>query len=372
MAVSTESSALSTEQEYAVAAIRQRLAKDGKDFWLNGPAGTGKTTVAQFVAKSLPGCTVCAPTGKACEVLSRKGIAAQTLHSWLYRFEGLERGEDGRERPIFAAKRTAKARFLIVDEASMLTRTIHRDIRGKGIPTLYLGDEAQLPPVESQSVERLSNADYTLTEIHRQAAGSPIIQLAHCIRRGGSIFSPHDGIDIEAVCDSDEIAARILGGIDRVIVRTNRSRVLINQSVRKLLGRAGVLEPGDEVICLANNYASGFINGQSFTVRKIISEDKATVFAELMPDCGGSAVFAQMLKAQFGRQQKLSEPGGASLFDYGWAITGHKAQGSQWRHVGVLAFGPASDMRRWDYTAVTRAQEKLTLFRYVPKSEGRK
>lgn len=358
MAVLSEST-LSDDQLQAVQVVSDLLDR-GQDATLNGAAGTGKSTVIQYLAGQWYDVLVCTPTGKACEVLGRKGIEAKTLHSWLYTFKGL----DEKQRPKFASKRTTRPARLIVDEASMLTESIYREIKSKGIPTLYVGDDAQLPPVHGEPPKILSQPDYTLTEIHRQAAGSPIIQLAHQVRSGGSIFG-HPDIEIQRVTDSDEIAARVLGGIDRVIVRTNKARVVVNQSVRLLLGRKRILQAGDEVICLANDYSCGVLNGQLFTVRQVLSEQHKTITAELTPEFEGQSLLVRMLKAQFNSEQRLQAPSGVGLFDYGWAITGHKAQGSQWNHVGVLPAGLTSDQQRWDYTAVTRAQNTLTLFRYV-------
>lgn len=184
---------LTPSQSDAARAAVTTLAR-GAPFLLAGAAGTGKTTVAVQVIASLlaKGLRIAAsaPTHAAARILARKLQAAAldvsfcgTIHSLL----GLSPSSDDAVRRL---RRTGENRatdfdVIVLDEASMVGRDLQAEIDALAPPAvLYLGDNAQLPPVmeiEAPIFSRdISRAE--LREIIRQGRGNPIIAAATAIR----------------------------------------------------------------------------------------------------------------------------------------------------------------------------------------------
>lgn len=178
-------SALTPEQHAAVAAIEAAIAK-GEHFTLKGAAGTGKSTVAAYIARSHKGALLCAPTGKASSVLRAKtGLDATTVHSAFYKFVETVTREGEPPRLVFLPAHppgSLRGKLLLLDECSMISREVARDILATGVTIISIGDDAQLPPVEGAAF--FTEASFTLTEVHRQALSSPIIRQAHRVRAG--------------------------------------------------------------------------------------------------------------------------------------------------------------------------------------------
>src|SRR5262249_31360911 len=161
---------LTDEQQKAVAAIEQAI-RDGSTFALHGLAGTGKTTVAAHVARSREGAYLCALTGKAASVLSRKtGLAATTVHRAFYRFVRAVEREGERARLVFRPAHdpgSLKGDVLLLDECSMIDQKTAADIMATGITVVAIGDPGQLPPINGDPF--FTQASFTLQEVHRQA-----------------------------------------------------------------------------------------------------------------------------------------------------------------------------------------------------------
>lgn len=356
---------LSEEQKAAVSAATGAV-RNRQEFVLTGLAGTGKSVVLAALHQNLidegvkP--IVVAPTAKAALVLTAKGLPASTIHSFAYTFAGTRKDENDETQPVFWEK-SFGANCLLVDEASMVGSRVVNHLRSQCDAIVWVGDHGQLPPVKAENPRLFENPDFTLTQIHRQAAGNPIIAYSRRMRNRESMQSPHDGIDHHMVRDHEHIA-RIAAerGIDQLICATNDHRVSMNQTVRRLAGRGEQPEPGDRVVCLHNNHRVGVFNGEQYIIEDVIGVDDRTV--QLVID--GKVIEARL--DQFNNPAKI-DTGELDvyqcLFDFGNAITCHKAQGSQWDHVGVVSHGYRcfrGDAPRWSYTAVTRAAEQLTIF----------
>jgi exodeoxyribonuclease-5 len=153
-----------------------------------------------------------------------------------------------------------------------------------------------------------------------------------------------------------------------VLTGYNRSRVKLNQGIRQLLGfETPTPSQGDRVICLKNNHRENIFNGMMGTVLDV-TEGSVDGFkyydAEIELDEEDYSYFGKVAFEQFGQQSTLSTvPEGIDLFDFGYALTVHKAQGSQAKRVVLFEerFSRMDDetWRRWLYTAVTRAMEEL-------------
>ncbi len=355
---------------------------------VGGYAGTGKTTLIGYLRMQLhktnPKLTVafCSYTGKATQVLSQKlkeskavlkGDSVGTIHSLIY---SALTDDDGK---ILGWERKEKDKFkhglIIVDEASMVQREVWDDLLSYGVPILAVGDHGQLPPIGSQ-FNLMENPELRLEEIFRQQEGNPIIRLSMLARKEGEIPYGLYGRGVKKIKRSDPDTQEFLGDLfmsfnDELLVLTgyNHTRVKINTAIRQLLEyESHQPRPGDRVICLRNNHKQKIYNGMQGTINSIeLKEDKSGKFyeADIQFD-GNEGLFNGQLSAeQFGQQSTLRDDRreGIDLFDYGYAITVHKAQGSQADTVVVFEerFSKMDDdmWRRWLYTAVTRAKENL-------------
>jgi exodeoxyribonuclease V len=359
-----------SQREVADALISSRSAR----MTLAGLAGTGKTTVSHYVYKEWvrQGLDVCvlAPSAKAAMVLRRKGVPATTIHSAIYRYRGQFEAWDGSVELIF--KDNKSGRFcdrLIIDETSMVTCRQRDDIQERDIPSLWVGDPGQLKPVKSKPNGLLTRPDYTLTEIHRQAAGNPIIQFAYKMRRGEGLSTRHPGINHVSVSGKGPtvVASAMLDrNIDRLIVRRNDQRVAVNKSYRAILDRKGLVDVGDELICLMNNPYLGIVNGEIFAVEEVYERFPVYTTVRVASLDLGTRHTLSVWNDQFGQERTIGEGIDQcfALMDHAYAITCHKAQGSGWRSVGVASKGSdgQDDSKEWAYTAVTRAEEELTVF----------
>ncbi|MBB3998497.1 ATP-dependent DNA helicase [Aureimonas pseudogalii] len=370
----------SPQQDEALVRVADWLARgDQPIFRLFGYAGTGKTTLARHFAEGVEGgVQFAAFTGKAAQVLRSKGAkSAKTLHSLIYRPRGEETAEDegtgtARVSPTFSLNRqspVAKAKLIVVDECSMVDEALGRDLLSFGTPILVLGDPGQLPPISGGGFFTEAEPDFLLTEIHRQARDNPILALALDAREGREIrLGDHGSAKVisKRDVDRDEVLAA-----DQVLVGTNRTRRLYNNRLRELKGFTGALpQSGDKLVCLRNDPAKGLLNGSLWQVMTASPETvKPGTNLIVKPDdddIDKGAAKIKLLKEAF--ENPAAEIAWATKkryddFDYGYALTVHKAQGSQWNHVMLFdeSWAFKDTRERWLYTAITRAAEKLTI-----------
>ena len=373
---------LSPQQDAALKSV-SRWLKAGKPqvFRLFGYAGTGKTTLARYFAEHVDGSVQFAAfTGKAAQVLRSKGaVNARTIHSLIYRPRGEEAVADeatGKTsiNPTFSLNRhspIAKAKLVIIDECSMVDEQLGRDLLSIGTPVLVLGDPAQLPPISGGGFFTEHEPDHLLTEIHRQARDNPIIQLALDVREGREFMRGDYGT--AKVIGREDVNQDLVLAADQVLVGTNRTRRRYNQRLRELKGfSADYPQAGDKLVCLRNDPAKGLLNGSLW---KVMTSSRETVKPGINllvspeeddPDRGVSKI--KLLKAAFedpDAEIPWSTKKRYDDFDYGYALTVHKAQGSQWDDVVLFdeSFAFRDTRQRWLYTAITRAAKTLTIVR---------
>lgn len=336
-----------------------------QSFYLAGYAGTGKTTLAQHLAQDVKKAEFAAFTGKAALMLRSKGCpGARTIHSLIYSID--EHGPDptwriNRDSPV------ADADLIVVDEVSMVDPELGRDLLSFGKPVLVLGDPAQLPPVRGEGFFTSSDPDFMLTEVHRQARDNPIIAMSMEIREGGRLERGTRG-ESRVIGRSDLEQGRVLGA-DQVIVGKNLTRRRYNDRIRTLLEMEGDFLPGDRVVALRNNRDKGLLNGGIWQVEEIIEQVSKTTRMQISPlDAGTSANWRRVRTHHAwieGTEASLhwKEARKYDPFDYAYALTCHKAQGSQWDD--VVVFDESGTFRenadRWLYTAITRAAETVTV-----------
>ncbi len=370
----------SPQQDQALVEVNRWIKSgDTQLFRLFGYAGTGKTTLARHLADGVDGDVLFAAfTGKAAQVLRSKGAAkASTIHSLIYRPRGEETVEDeetGKKNvlPMFSLNRqsaVSKASLIIIDECSMVDEELGRDLMSFGTPILVLGDPGQLPPVSGGGFFTEHEPDILLEEVHRQARDNPIIDIAQTVREGGEIMYGDYGSTAKIISKSEVTSKHVLNA-DQVLVGTNRTRRSYNLRLRELKGFDGPLPAaGDKLVCLRNDNVKGLLNGSLWQVTSAPRTVKQSMNLLVRAEDEGierNSAKIKLLKAVF------EEPGVEipwqmrrrhDDFDYGYALTVHKAQGSQWDEVVLFdeSYAFREHRQRWLYTAVTRAAERLTI-----------
>jgi exodeoxyribonuclease-5 len=157
------------------------------------------------------------------------------------------------------------AALIVMDECSMISTDTMNDIMLFGVPVLLQGDRYQLPPVGGKSWFLGKKADFTLTQVHRQAADSPIIYLATLAREGKPLPVGYHG---DCLVTRERVNEHAVEA-EQIILGTHQRRWAVNDLVRKLKGFTSQFpEPGERVICRHNDKRVGVMNGEQFTVRK--------------------------------------------------------------------------------------------------------
>jgi exodeoxyribonuclease-5 len=368
---------------------------------LGGYAGTGKTTLVAYLRLKLrefddeARVAFCAYTGKAARVLQeklkeqkvpRRRDSVSTIHSLIYT---AEEGAGG--APVWTLKEELERDLIIVDEASMVDEAVWRDLLSFGIPVLAVGDHGQLPPVGSE-FNLMAEPMIRLERIYRQAADSPIIEMATLARATGELpvreygagvrkldrAAPETGLIVQEFLESWRPELLVLCGY-------NKTRQQLNAAIRAARDVESP-EPasGDQVVCLRNNRRARVYNGMTGRIRYCVpapahlDPERRWYEAEIALDGEDYGFSGYILREQFGTAETVKRPplapGGqpGDLWDFGYALTVHKAQGSQADRVLVFEERfPRStdeDWRRWLYTAVTRAVTELTVIGPDPES----
>ena len=349
---------LTTEQQAAVD-MAVKSVKDKKPvFRLGGYAGTGKTTVARHIVEELKGCMPCAFTGKAAYRLTQKGIHAQTIHKTIY---------DCRDGKTFTRKPYVDGDWFLIDEGSMVSAPIWNDLLSYGKPIVMLGDPGQLEPV-GKDPRLMHKADVVLDQIHRQAEGNGIIQFATDIRLDKFWLDPNiEYTDEVELHHGENPTVRNLRWADIILCGFNATRMKMNKVIRSTRGHTGLLNPGEKIIVLNNNRDFGVFNGQILTVESLSNDKGRTVTAKCVNDEGWK-VEMPLYKEQFGHKsidaRGIADSSTMVLADYGYCITVHKSQGSEWDKVLVIdeQLEKCWEAKRWRYTAITRAAKELKYY----------
>jgi len=355
---------LTPEQHHAVNLIKKWFTSSHKKtpFILAGLAGTGKTTIIKHITNDLEikdyQIRYCAFTGKAALVMKSKGMLATTIHSLIY-----EPRTDEMKKVKFVRKSNlgADVRLIICDESSMIGKVIQGDLESYSIPILYVGDHGQLPPVGDDVTNLMFNPNFRLETIHRQALDNPIIWIANQARKGKFIEYGKYGSTVFKTTAS-KIGIDALKIADQIICGKNISRKNINKQMRDYYGFISEYpQVNDKLICLKNNSQNGLVNGMTGTC---MSFDESKFRMDFMSDEGDNyddlIVDYNIFKGT--KSDKYNKM--IDQFDFGYCITCHKSQGSQYNNVIVYEerLGFDKEMHnRWLYTSITRAAEKLII-----------
>jgi len=362
------------DQRKAIDLVNTWLTKKDKQiFRLFGYAGTGKSTIAKHLVEGFKG-QICYGSfmAKAALVMRHKGMPASTLHSLTYTVE--PPGEENGWQLKFHLNHDSelrRAKLLVVDEVSTVGSVLGKDIQSFGIPILVLGDPGQLPPIDGAGYFTEQPPDMMLTEPHRFARDNPIIDIATRIRKMEEV--PRRAYGDSSHIPKKDFRPNMLDGDVQLIVGMNKTRRIYNRIIRDRKDFSGVIpQKGETLICLKNDYDYGLFNGLAVTVDKVIS-DSDPVKLSIKSEEHTNPFIVPMARDYF---TEYVRPGTLNLvelykikdlthFDFGYAITCHKALGSQWPEVCVYYDGMYSGdktlQRRWLYTGVTRAENRVML-----------
>ena len=391
---------LTEKQEKGLETILTRYNLGLKYTTISGYAGTGKSTLVKFAIAALgvreDRVAYATFTGKAAEVLRKKGnTGACTLHKLLY---------DHFPKPgggfIRKPKTSLDYDVVVVDEVSMAPKSMIDMLLSHKVYVIFLGDPFQLPQInKDESHDILENAHIFLDEVMRQAAESEIIQISMKIRNGEPIDFMK-GKEV-IIIPKSELVEGHLTWADQILCGTNATRENINRQMREIYGFSGLPQDGEKMICLRNywddcadngdalvNGTTGILRNPFETFRMIpnyipIDNHRMDVIQGDFVTSDGSTFNSVEMDKKFlidgvkcitdgkilFRLGKLKNKIGDIVpreFAFGYAITTHKAQGSEWDKVLVIEEKfpfPKEEHARWLYTAVTRASEKLVLVR---------
>jgi len=380
---------LSQDQKYALESLTDWWKSDDRAAYitLGGYAGTGKTTLISVFRDQLHKenqtlrVAFCSFTGKATRVLKSKLTeinaifpkdSVSTIHALIY--SPVTNSKD--EIISWDRKKDIEADLIVIDEASMVDYDLWRDLTSYKKPIVAVGDHGQLPPING-NFNLMKEPQVRLSEIHRQAKDNPIIELSIMAREKGEIPFGKFGDGVKKMARNDSEAQEMVGEKMRyftpdtlILCGYNNTRVRLNKYIRQNLEFEGEIpKPKDRVICLRNNHQKEIYNGMLGTIKEIAVENNEWYKAKIEMDDDGYIYNGSIFAAQFNNNQSLNftkERGSSvkgDLFDFGYALTVHKAQGSQAKRVILFEerFKQMDDemWRRWLYTAVTRASEEL-------------
>jgi len=369
-----------------------------------GYAGTGKSTLVKFIIAALredgidpdKDVVYTSFTGKATQVLQKKGNKnVSTLHRLLFQHFPRPDGTFYRKPVPFIPYK-----IVIVDECSMVPKDLLKRLASYDVHIICLGDPGQLPPVDKNENNHLLDIPHVfLDEIMRQEEESEIIKLTMDIREGKPL-NHFVGKEVQ-ILDKEELTTGMLLWANQIICSTNSTRVALNNQMRQLLGRGDKPEDGDKVICLRNYWdiwsedgqplvngtigtlsetfnnflktpsyiTNGRLNQIDTVIGNFHSDDGVTNFSNLTMDkkmiLEGEPTLDWRESYKLSNNKKYVNSIPLS-FTYGYAITCHKSQGSEWDNVLVIEEGFPFDKeehKKWLYTAATRAAKKLVIIR---------
>jgi exodeoxyribonuclease-5 len=369
---------LNEEQAAIFEKIKLDVANKKKLIKIDGPAGTGKTlllaTVARWLMTQKGELCLCAKTGKASGNMADKtGIPASTVDGAARKFLRVVR-IGGRLQPEFETNLDFRPHYLIIDEASMISRNLGNELVSRCSGTVFaFGDRGQLDPIPDPLHEDPGEAwflepDYELSLIMRQSPNSTLVKQARRIRDIGMYISSGDGFEW-AFKETPEL----LASADAILCFNNVDRLDFARKKRAQLGYSEtMLYPGEPLMCWRNDRYKSIYNGTVVHVRdvwtegaplKLIDHRKIDMRVGIKNpliegfNCKTFDEFRRRKDEQDGNNKKIWTP-----FTLGYSCTVHKAQGSEWDTVLVVLRGDVnSETPKLLYTAVTRARMRVII-----------
>lgn len=384
---------LTTEQVSLQHELKKWWSQNTRQIYVySGCAGTGKTTMVKLFIEEMglenKDVVCCALAGKAVTVLASHGLQAKTIHSLIYRpmlIDAID--EDGnkilkdngepKKKLSFVKKESLDYpyKLIVIDELSMVNDDTMFDLLSFGIPVIGMGDLNQLPPIFGIS-SYMIHPNFVLTKIMRQAEGDPIIYLANRVLNYEPIYEGTYGKS--NVVRKVDLGMNLLTDYDITLCARNITRDVFNDGVRYvLLGKKDRMPTiGDRVICRQNAWdrcleGMYLTNGTTGTIVDIDEEHctKNKIVVDFSPDYNPEMAF-QSIEIEkpyiIGDYFHRKESGlTANLkFEYGYMITTHLSQGSQYDSclfVDEPFAGDRETRQKLRYTAITRAIHRIDI-----------
>ncbi len=373
--VSTQGITFSDEQNRAIDAIVEWYGSDRMEMYVAGFAGVGKSTVVKEAIRRIKakyGITnvpTGAYTGKAAFVLRKKGnFNAQTIHSMIYvAVQDEKTGIVTFQLNLLGP--AALAELIVLDEVSMVSKEMAGDLRKFGKKLLVMGDPGQLPPVNGEGDFTNKEPDIFLKEIHRQAADSPIIELATMARNGIPLPLGYSKDGVKVLPLTNTTQEYIFDPNTQILCGVNRIRWAVTQMMRERLGFTGPVPlPGEKILCKKNNKDLGIFNGGAGILEKLdIREmDNSYILTGQIEDRLIKKVVTDpyLFNQHFdnGASQKEWKKK-RQEFDWAYIWSVHSAQGSGWPHVTLLDNSSSfrEEKAKHLYTGITRAESGLII-----------
>lgn len=412
--------ALTEHQQEAYDTIYERLENGERFTSLRGYAGTGKTYLVSELAAQLIeeecSVTACAPTHKAAQVLRQEMNGAEVPTRTLHSFLGLRLVPDHNGQYVLEPEGGIEeypAGIVIVDEASMVGRSEWAHILQSPwhLQWLFVGDPAQLPPVNEPDSPVFDIPGPLLETVHRQAAGNPILQLAHEVRvnepvfrsafagdEGVAVTNNPDGFIESALRTFQSDAFRRDATTARVLAYRNRTVRRYNRRIRTALygSDAPRFTKGEWLMVRETWYHQSMPylkNSEEVRVKKaevdtVEADDRSTwtvwkLKVRGVHDAWSRTAYVlhederERFEAELERRREaaLGQPSKWERFydlkerfaqvDYAYATTTHKAQGSTFDTVFVdhrdLQACRGPERQALLYVAVTRPARRLAV-----------
>lgn len=387
--------------------INNEFFPDFSFLTIGGYAGTGKTFLISIIRKELKerfkniNVAFVTFTGKASSVLNLKlkengslfgPDYCGTIHSLIYK---PEMKYDKKLNKMIISRWVKRDDLnhlydlIILDEASMVDMDIWRDLISFHLPIIAVGDHGQLPPING-NFNLMLNPEYILTEIKRQSLENPIIRLTQDIRNGKEIpfgFYDKDNQNVFKLPWKSEECKKVFDKLDflsndlMLLCGMNKTRSTINKLIRDRLNfTLAEPYPGEKIVFLKNNYKSNVLNGMLGKILLFEYEDKnlynLTVGVDGVEEIYSGIVFDKffgkesydlndpiLTSNEFKKRVKKSGYETVDFCDFGYCISVHKSQGSEWQKCIIFQersyYWNDEYMRRWLYTSASRAKEKL-------------
>lgn len=367
---------LTNKQSEAVSLMSRNYSMKEPITVISGYAGSGKSSIIKYFIENnnlMNKTRFVTYTGKASLVLQHKGLPATTIHKLIYNtYKNYKTGKF-----YFKLKRELDEdiQLIVIDEVSMVPMNLLIDLSSFKIPMICLGDPGQLEPIGLDN-GLLQSPNIFLDEIHRQAQDNSIIRLSMLARENKELPLIYDDPFVKVIKRSD-VNMGMLTWADQILCSKNVTRKHINDEMREQLGFVGEFpSKGDKVICLHNYW--DFLNEDEFPLINGTIGKVTNVF-----EGKDSGILKHRFVIDFQSDYSPYEYYGIDLdtnifkgfapilnnsrnkkmiyeFDFGYAITVHKSQGSSYEKVLVYEeYLKVATHARLLYTAITRASEKL-------------
>ena len=261
------------------------------------------------------------------------------------------------------------AELVIIDECSMVDNRMGADLVSFGTKILVLGDPAQLPPIGGAGYFTHNvTPNILLEEIHRQAKDNPILEMATLVRQGKPLPVKNYGGGNEVFTKGTKLTDMLY--FDQIISGKNATRQATNTKFREEYLKFDDPYPvaGDRIVCLKNNHEQNLFNGAIYKVLDVEGIEDCFIYMTIQSEDTGEQEDVKSLTHYFlGNQDDLKRnytlKSKADEFDFGYCLTGHKSQGSQWNKVCIYdeSYCFRDQRDKWLYTAITRAAQEVQI-----------